>query len=415
MLNTPPPVLGMVLKGYPRISETFISNEILLLEQSGRRVHIFSMRQPREDFSHDSIQNIKAPVDYLPETISGNLYLFIKHNLKFALRHPVNYLKAAGLAWRRFRRTRKSATLKHLLQAGYLADRFLPGSGVTHFHAHFAHSPTSVAMFAAMLTGLKFSFTGHAKDIYTSNREQLIEKINKAEFVVTCTQYNADHLKDLASNGNVPIYRVYHGIDIRLFNSNEEIRHPASPYQILTVARLTGKKGLPTVYQALGILKDQGLEFEHTLIGEGDDRPEIEELIQSLELTENTRLLGAQPHGVVLEHYRRADVFVLGCRLMPNGDRDGIPNVLLESMAMGVPVVATRISGIPELVENEVSGLLAPPENPAELAAAIKRVLTDKDLRAAIIPRSRMKIRAEFDNTRLVTGLAELFRQAVGK
>jgi len=156
------PYLGMVLKGDPRISESFISNEILLLERQGISIHIFSMRHPRESFSHNSVQQIKARVDYLPQSILEALPQLLFYNLVLAVKKPGVYLQAILMAFRRFLRTRKSATIKHLLQAGYLVQKLLPGSRVVHFHAHFAHSPSSVAMFASRLSGLDFSFTGHA-------------------------------------------------------------------------------------------------------------------------------------------------------------------------------------------------------------------------------------------------------------
>jgi hypothetical protein len=161
------PVLGMVLKGYPRISETFISNEILLLEKLGFRIHLFSMRQPRENFSHASVSKIRANVDYLPETLLKPLPRLMYHNCLLAAQKPNVYADALKIAYHRFLRTRKSATLKHLFQAGYLVHHLLPHRKITHLHAHFAHSPTSVAMFTSKLSALPFSFTAHAKDIYT--------------------------------------------------------------------------------------------------------------------------------------------------------------------------------------------------------------------------------------------------------
>ena len=188
------------------------------------------------------------------------------------------------MAARRFARTRKSATLKHLLQAGYLVDRFLPDSGVTHLHAHFAHSPTSVALFAATLTGLPFSFTAHAKDIYTSDPDQIREKMAFSRFVVTCTEYNRRHLLEL-SGGACQVHRVYHGIDLSLFNGGSPPRRPRPPYRILTIARLTPKKGLTTVLQAIAILKDRGLALEHTLIGDGEDRDAHPSVIRRMGLS----------------------------------------------------------------------------------------------------------------------------------
>lgn len=404
------PVLGIILKGYPRISETFISNEILLLEQQGFRVHLFSMRQPRENFCHASVKQIRAAVDYLPETLLRPLPTFLYHNLRLALRSPTSYARAFKTALHRLRRTRKTATIKHLLQAGYLAEHLLPASGVTHLHAHFAHSPTSVAMFASQLSGLPFSFTAHAKDIYTSHPEQLREKIAAARFVTTCTDYNRRHLKETARKVDTPIHRIYHGIDIALFNGTPPRKAPAAPYRLITVARLTAKKGLSTVYRALRILCDRGIELRHTLIGDGEDRDDILRLITNLGLDPVASWLGTQPHEVVRAQYRQSDLFVLGCEVAKNGDRDGIPNVFLECMAMGLPVVATDISAIPELIEDRETGLLVAPGDPEMMAHAIQSLLTDIHLRRRIITNAKRRVVAEFDNQKLIRDLAALYR-----
>jgi len=406
-----PPVLGMILKGFPRISETFISNEIRLIEQHGIPVHIFSMRQPRESFCHPSVKKIRARVDYLPETIiSRRLPQMLKHNLHLAARQPARYARALGIAARRYRRTRKSATLKHLLQAGYLVNYGLANRGIVHLHAHFAHSPTSVAMFSSWLSGLPFSFTAHAKDIYTSNARQLREKLSMAAFAVTCTEYNRRHLIGLGPNGHTPIHRIYHGIDLSLFNGRATRTAPTPPYRILSIARLTAKKGLPTVFKALARLQQQGIAFEYTLIGDGDDRDKTLDLIQTLGLSERTRWLGTLPHDVVREHYRQSDIFALGCEVAANGDRDGIPNVLVESLAMGVPVVATRVSAIPEIIAHGETGLLVEPGRPDQMADAIRQGLEDQDLRGNLIAAGRRRVQAGFDNGKLVEELVQIHR-----
>ena len=407
------PVLGMILKGYPRISETFISNEILMLEKLGFTIHLFSMRRPREDFSHASVKKIRAAVDYLPETLIRPLPRLVYHNLCLAAKIPGTYSAALKTAYRRFLRTRKSATLKHLLQAGYLVNRLLPRQRVTHLHAHFAHSPTSVAMFASRLTGIPFSFTAHAKDIYTSDPRQIREKIGLARFVVTCTEYNRKHLQGISDGHATPIHRNYHGIDIKFFSEYPvKPKNPFPPYQILTVARLTPKKGLPTIYRAIRILCDQGIFLDHVHIGEGEDRQKILSLIKELNLGSVTRLLGTQTHQVVLEHYKKADLFVLGCEVAPNGDRDGIPNVLMESMAMGLPVVATDISGIPELVDSERTGLLVPSGQPHQLAQSMLRMLTDEGLRNRVIAAGKQRVVRQFDNRQMIQELAGIYREA---
>ena len=408
------PLLGMILKGYPRISETFISNEILLLEKLGFPIHLFSMREPRENFTHESVSRIQAEVDYLPETLLRPLPRLVLHNFLLALQKPAVYARALKIAVQRFLRTRKSATIKHLFQAGYLVHHLLPGRAITHLHAHFAHSPTSVATFASLLSGLPFSFTAHAKDIYTSDPRQLREKLAMARFVITCTDYNRRHLNRLYDGQPDSISRVYHGIDTGLFSLDPAApQMPTKPFQILTVARLIAKKGLPTVYRALLELRAKGIPFEHILIGDGEDRQKVLALIKRLDLEMHTRWLGTQPHHVVLDHYKRAHLFVLGCEVAANGDRDGIPNVLLESMAMGVPVVATAISAIPELVETEKTGLLVQPGQPQELAGAMIRLLTDTALRTRVIPAARKRVLQDFDNKVLISEIAEIYRKEI--
>lgn len=414
-MNSPnKPLLGMILKGYPRISETFISNEILLLENLGFPIHLFSMRRPRENFTHKSVARIQAGVDYLPETLLRPLPRLMYHNCLLAAQRPQAYARALKIAVQRFSRTRKSATLKHLFQAGYLVHHLLPGRRIAHLHAHFAHSPASVALFTSILSGLPFSFTAHAKDIYTSDPRQLKDKLIRARFVVTCTEYNRRQLMGLSEHaGAGRIHRIYHGIDTTLFSPGRDRSTPAEkPYQILTVARLTAKKGLPTVYRALKMLMERGIPYKHTLIGDGEDRKKVLSLIRKLGLGASTCWLGTQPHDVVLDHYRRAHLFVLGCEVAENGDRDGIPNVLPESMAMGVPVVATQISAIPELVETEKTGLLVAPGQPGQLAQAMLRMLTDDALRARVIPAARQRVLRDFDNKVLTKELAAIFINA---
>jgi len=403
----------MILKGYPRISETFISNEILLLEEQGLKLHILSMRQPRETFSHVSVGRIQAAVDYLPETFLTALPVLLPQNLMLAAKQPRRFAAAFRMAFRRFLRTRKSATFKHLFQAGYLVNKLLPGSNITHFHAHFAHSPTSVAFFSSLLSGIPFSFTAHAKDIYTTDPVQLREKMTHARFVVTCTEYNRRHLTRLSGGAAPAVFRIYHGIDLSLFSSQPTGIQPSPPYRILTVARMTAKKGLSTIFKALGILRDRGIEFHHTLIGEGEERDNLLKLVRNLGLESYCQWMGTRPHDAVIRQYQQSDVFVLGCEIAANGDRDGIANVCVESMAMGVPVVATRISAIPELIENGKTGLLVDPADPEALAEAMIQALTNADLRQEMIAAARNRVVRDFNNRNLIGDLTGLYTRAL--
>ena len=407
------PTLGMVLKGYPRISETFISNEILLLEEMGIPVRIFSMRHPRESFCHESVLRIRAQVDYLPTELYDDFDRLLLATALQAVRQPGRFRRALHRAGERFARTRSLGTIKHLFQGCCLANLLHHAPEVVHLHAHFAHSPTSVALFGGIMADTPFSFTGHAKDIYTQNRAQLREKIELAELVVTCTGYNKQFLRELAPTTKTPVHRVYHGIDLSLFHNSSSRRTPRPPYRILTVARMTAKKGIDTILAALALLQNQGIDFTYTLIGDGDQRDAIIEKIFTLGLQAKCRWLGTLPHDKVVREFEQADVFALGCRVAENGDRDGIPNVLVESLAMGLPAVATTVSALPEIIQPDNTGLLAQPDTPEQMAAALITMLTDNDLRQRCIRQGQELVAARFNNRQLIKDLAAVYRDAI--
>jgi glycosyltransferase involved in cell wall biosynthesis len=401
----------MILKGYPRISESFISTEILLLEAMGLAIDIYSLRQPREAFAHDNIKRIKAPVTYLPEYVLPHWRTLFRSNVALSRRLGDHYTQCFGHAVRRAWERRKAATLRHFLQAGHLCATRLAGSAVRHLHAHFCHTPTSVALFASELLHLPFSFTAHAKDIYTSDPEQLRRKIRLARFVVTCTQYNAAYLKTLADD-STPIHTIYHGIDLDFF-AYAPSKPPSPPFRILSVGRLVAKKGYEDLLRALKMLKDRGLDFTFTHIGSGDLDAEVRCQTRQLGLQPQVQLLGTLPREEVVRHYQRAHCFVLASKVADNGDRDGIPNVLVEAMAVGLPVVSTRVSAIPELVEDGVSGTLVEPGEPTALAGALSRVLTQPEPRAEQTHHARRRVEQDFDNRRCVVRLYQLLREAL--
>lgn len=234
----------MILKGFPRISETFISNEIRLLEELGFSIRIIAMRDPGDPFVNNSVQQIQAPVIYLPSQLLGNLTQLLWTNLNVAISHPRAYGRALCLLWKKILKSHTVATVKHLLQAGYLVHYALPDQGITRLHAHSAHAPASVAQFAHALTGLPFGFTGHAKDIYTQRPQALRDKVRQAQLVVTCTEYNRRHLKTLGGD-EVRVHRVYHGIETSLFPYRGINPLPNTPFTLLCVARMVEKKDCP--------------------------------------------------------------------------------------------------------------------------------------------------------------------------
>jgi len=410
--HEPKETTGFILKGYPRLSETFIVNEILLLEQMGQRLHIFAMRNPGETKVHESVARVRAKVTYFPDYFWRFFFSFIGANVRLWWNRPRLYWPAFRFAMRRSLLQRSSSTIKRFAQAAYLVQRSLPGTEVAHFHAHFSHGPTTVAYFASWLTGMNYSFSAHAKDIYLQENDFLREKIRRAQFVVTCTEFNRAHLSRVGG-ADAPVYRVYHGNDLRLFKPECAKPSNESCPVILSVGRFVPKKGFPVLVQALHYLRQAGLHFRAYLIGGGPLKNELEKVVSSFGLRDCVTTLNQMSQTELLTYYRQADVFALACEVQNDGDRDGIPNVLVEAMAMGIPVVSTAISGIPELVENGVSGLLVPEKDAAALAKALKTLLLQPEAAQHLGAAGRAKVEKDFDAQRNVEKIGELLRGAI--
>jgi glycosyltransferase involved in cell wall biosynthesis len=373
--------IGVVLKGYPRLSETFVTQELHALEQRGLSLALFSLRRSTDAAAHPLHDEIRAPVTYLPEYLHhGPLRVF--RAWRKARRLP-GY-RGALSAWRKdLWRDRTRNRARRFGQALVLASE-MPAD-IVHLHAHFLHTPASVARYAAMLRGVGWSVSAHAKDIWTIPEWEKREKLAACTWATTCTACNATHLRELAPPAR-PVELVYHGIDTvrfpppRSLRSTADGRDPRSPVTLLAVGRAVDKKGFDDLLQALATLPPQQ-HWQLLHIGDGPRRPMLERMARELRLADRIRWLGPQLHGVVLDAYRTADIFVLPSRIAPDGDRDGLPNVLLEAQSQRVACVSTRMSGIPELIIDGVTGLLVAPRAPAELGAALLRLVTDPSLR----------------------------------
>jgi glycosyltransferase involved in cell wall biosynthesis len=320
----------------------------------------------------------------------------------------------------RDRRTRLSGPrkiyLKELLQAIALADRLLVAPEVRHLHAHFAHGTTTVTWLAAQITGLPFSFTGHARDIYAPQlnpKGWLRRKLLAARFVVTCTEANVRHLKGIAPQARVHL--VYHGLSAdfaRLLAADQHTRSGNGTLRVLGVGRLVAKKGFDVLVDACALLHERGVPFEALIVGQDDKHGDaLRTRVNALGLEGKIRLPGAIGPPELLDQYRQASALCMPCRLLPD-DRDGIPNVLVEAMAAGTPVVATAVSGIPELVTDGVNGLLIEAEEPAQLADALVRLHQDPDLADRLSDAARTTVDERFDGDRLARELAALFAEA---
>jgi glycosyltransferase involved in cell wall biosynthesis len=400
--------IGFLVKTYPKVSETFILGEILGLESEAVPLHIFSLQRPTDQVFHSATQTVRAPVSYILAPAWSRTLALLREQAVLFFSGPRRYLSALVLALRHG----ENSKVKTFLHAGSLAAQAREAN-VSHFHAHFASEPASVAELAHRLTGITFSISAHAKDIYLSSAAALRRKLHAAAFTVTCTEYNRRHLSMVAGAG-ARVLRMYHGIDTAHFHTpSKALDSPrVEPPLILSVGRLREKKGFPTLLAACQQLAASGVRFQCQIVGYGPDAAALQSRIESLGLRDFVKLAGKLTHDQLIERYRAATLFVLPCQIAADGDRDGIPNVLLEAMSMQLPVVSTDVSGIPEVVHHEHNGLLIAPEDPAALAAAINRLLADAKLRAQLGATARQTVRAQFANGANLKLLRDLLLEA---
>ena len=376
-----PGVIAVILKGYPRLSETFIAQELHALEGRGVNLALFSLRRPTDREAHPIHAEIRAPVSYLPEYLHQEPAR-VWRGWRRARRLP-GYRDALATWWRDFRRDPTRSRLRRLGQAFVLAAE-LPGD-VVQLHAHFLHTPASVTRYAALLRRLPWSCSAHAKDIWTTPEWEKREKLDACAWMTTCTDVNARHLYGLAPAGR-PVDLIYHGLDTRRFPPPSAARgtgdgtDPEHRVNILTVGRAVDKKGFDDLLAALArIPPERHWHLVH--IGGGPLLKSLKDTARRLGIAERIDWRGPQAQAAVLAAYRAADIFALPCRVAADGDRDGLPNVLLEAQSQKVACVSTRVSGIPELIQDSVTGLLVEPRAVASLAAALSQLIGDPALR----------------------------------
>ncbi|MDH3285411.1 MAG: glycosyltransferase, partial [Acidobacteriota bacterium] len=304
--------------------------------------------------------------------------------------------------------TGRPSLLMRFLQAGYVAER-AARLGVQHFHAHFATRATTAALLASSISGIPYSFTAHAFDIYRSSvRPQVLsDKIRNASFVVTISEANREYLKGVANGSAANVALVRNGIDLQRFRPNGATADP--PFTVLSVARLVEKKGLPVLVAACRILRDRGVSFRCQIIGRGRQRPQLLDLIDRWDLRRTVRLLGGRRQGEVLEFYRSAHAYVLPSIVGGDGNKEGLPVSIVEALACGLPVVSTPIAGIPEVVTHGTNGLLVPPGDAAALADALQRIITDRATYDRLRNNARRTVEKSFDTGQTSKDLHELF------
>jgi len=403
--------VAFVLKGYPRLTETFIAQEIRALEKRGLDIRLYSLRHPSDRERHPVHDEIAAPVSYLPEYLHHEPFRVTR--AWRALRRAPGYGTARNCWLADFRRDRSRNRIRRFGQALVLAHELAPD--ITHLHAHFLHTPASVTRYAALVRGLKWSCSAHAKDIWTSARWEKSEKLADCAWAVTCTQANFEHLSALAPEGRVQL--SYHGLDLTRFPPPPQPpqSRPArdgsaaeDPVMILSIGRAVEKKGHDDLLAALARLPDR-LHWHFELIGGGPLQQRLKNQAEQLGIARRCVFRGALTQAAVLDAYRRADLFALMSRQAADGDRDGLPNVLMEAQSQALAVMATDISAIPELIAPEKNGLLVTPGDIDSAAQALTRLIADAALRDRLSIAGQVMVHENFSLEPCIESLAARF------
>ncbi len=419
MTADPQAPVAYILKRYPRLTETFILNEIRAMERLGARLHIFSLLPPEPPPHHPMVREVRAPVHTLPVRPAARTAAVLRAHARVFIAAPLRYARAFGTVTRWSLTSDNPLSLwRQFVRAGFIAD-VCRTHGVRHVHAHFANAPTTAAHVVNLLSGVPFSFTAHAKDIYLSRPEVIERRLQAAEFTATCTGYNASYLRRIAPSIEPRKIRlIYHGIDLDAFTAGAGVaatKDAAATHGrplILSVGRLVPKKGHEDLVAACALLRDAEIPFRCMIVGAGPLQEAIAEAIRRHDLESEVSLRGAMTHKELIDLYRQARLFVLAPRIAEDGDRDGIPNVITEAMAVGVPVIASDISGIPEVVRHERTGLLTPSRDPTAIAAAIQRLLGDPALARRLAENARTLLWRDFNLWETTRTLRELISGA---
>lgn len=403
-MKSPSPPLAVVVKGWPRLSETFIAQELVALEEAGHRFDIWSLRFPTDKKRHALHDRLKARVFYLPEYLHQEPARVLR-GWRAARRLP-GYKDAWRIWQADLRRDRSRNRVRRFGQACVMAAEL--GPEAAGLYAHFLHTPSSVARYAAVMRGLPWSFSAHAKDIWTSPEWELREKLASgfagASFGATCTAVGAKFLRGL-SQDPARLDLVYHGLDLSRFPDPPERapRSVDSPLRILSVGRLVEKKGFDRLIDALATLPDH-VDWHWVHIGGGELKTTLAERATAADISERITWRGACDQSEVIDEMRDSDLFVLPSRVAADGDRDGLPNVLMEAASQRLPILTTAVSAIPEFIQDGMHGRLTD-DTPEAIAACIREITANPAGAADRAEAALNRLRAEF---RMDPGIARL-------
>lgn len=403
--------IGYVLKRYPRYSETFVVNEILAHEAAGIDIEIFALRPPADTHYQNIISRVRAPVHYIRKPIQGRMSESLNSLAPTAASYFWAELQESSKVipqfWEKLA-VAQGEQASTVYQAAWLA-REICLRDITHLHAHFGTVATSVARLASHFTGIPYTFTAHAKDIFheSVNREDMARKLSDASAVVTVSDYNLKYLQEAYGVAAKGVQRIYNGLDLSQLSYRSPLHRPPL---LVFVGRLIEKKGLLVLVEACAKLKEQGCEFRCQIIGTGSLDEQLQQRIQQLHLDLVVDIIGPRPQNEVFERIQQGAAFVAPYIIGSDGNRDGLPTVLLEAMALGTPCVATDVTGIPEIVRHQETGLLVPQNDANALASAMRQLLNDATGREKLAMQARQLIETAFDIHRNTASLRALFQ-----
>lgn len=392
----------------PSISTTFVYNEILSLEENGFTVIPIALHPSRLKDVSQRLRDLSDRVIVLYQNrFFQSLDLLAENCINF-IKSPAFYLKTLELLFTDIQAIGiiKKDSLKlayHFLQAAKVSSA-LRENNCCHIHAHFAGSTTQIAMYASSISGVPFSFTSHAADLF-SGFILLKEKIDRSKTAITISEYNKQFLLELGINEEkIKVIRCGINLDSWQFTPRMQLREIP---KIATLCRLVEKKGVDVLIEALGILRDDGFKFLFEIVGDGPQKKELLQMVAERNLGDITIFRDAMPNYSVPDWFKDIDIFVLACRKEKDGDQDGIPVVLMEAMSVGVPVISTSISGVSELIEDGVSGFLARPNDPVSLSEKIRNLIHNRDHLESITSKARYQIEREFNENINIKKLIE--------
>jgi len=403
----PRPLL-YVVGPFPVASETFVAREIRGVIDHGLAVNVLAQARRSDEHLEEADRAWASDVMYGPNLLSLRV---VAANIITLLRRPGQFVRMwrslISLKHDRWRYLFRAVSIG--LKAPIIANRVAQAGGAAHIHAQFATGQTELAIALGALLSCGYSFTAHARDIYAVPNA-LPEKIRRARFVVTCSLYNVDYLSRLSPDTEPNhVVRLFYGVDNdRLASVRPQLDSPNGSPLIFTAARLVAKKGFDTLIEACGVLRDRGVDFRCEIGGDGPLCEELAAQVERLKLEDRVQLLGWQSHDALLERYASATCFAQPCRVTGDGDRDGIPNALIEAMGASLPTIATPVSGIPELISDTENGLLVPPDDIEALVGALSRLLTEPELRVSLGNAARKTVSTEFDLKTNASTLAKM-------